>query len=180
MAHRRFLIGSTSVLIILTLLATWGMLGDTLSNKNAAAATYQQALQAPGQASGGRIPVQVGISIEKIANFSIKTVPWDADFYIWFKWTAPADQPDFDPGNSFEIVAGTINTKQKVVDQTNGDSRYELYRVSATINYPFDVTRYPVDDHLLRLFIIDPVHPEIQYVADRQNPRVASAISIPG
>lgn len=180
MAHRRFLIGSTSVLIILTLLATWGMLGDTLSNKNAAAATYQQALQAPGQASGGRIPVQVGISIEKIANFSIKTVPWDADFYIWFKWTAPADQPDFDPGNSFEIVAGTINTKQKVVDQTNGDSRYELYRVSATINYPFDVTRYPVDDHLLRLFIIDPVHPEIQYVADRQNSRVASAISIPG
>lgn len=180
MTHRGILIGSTILLIILTLVAAWGMLGNTLSNKNAAAAAYQQAFQAAGQTSGGRIPVQVGISVEKIANFSIKSVAWDADFYIWFKWTAPADQPDFDPGNSFEIVAGTVNTKQKVVDQTNGDSRYELYRVTGTINYPFDVTRYPVDDHLLRLFIIDPVHPEIQYVADKQNSRISSAISIPG
>jgi hypothetical protein len=174
------LIGSAALLIILALLAAWGTLGDTLSNKNAAAATYQQALQAPGQASGGRIPVQVGISIEKISNFSIKSVAWDADFYIWFKWTAAADQPDFDPGANFEIVAGTVNTKEKVANQTNGDSRYELYRVSATINYPFDVTRYPVDDHLLRLFIIDPIHPEIQYIADKQNSRVSAAISIPG
>ncbi len=180
MTHRGILIGSAAILLILALLAVWGTLGDTLSNKNLAAATYQQALQAPGQASGGRIPVQVGISVEKISNFSIKSVAWDADFYIWFKWTLPADQPDFDPGNSFEIVAGTVNTKQKLIDETNGDSRYELYRVTATINYPFDVTRYPVDDHLLRLFIVDPVHPDIQYIADRADSRVASAVSIPG
>lgn len=180
MTHRRILIGSALLLIILALLAAWGTLESALSNKSAAAAAYQSAFQAPGGASAGRIPVQVGISIEKISNFSIKSVAWDADFYIWFKWTQPADQPDFDPGASFDIVAGTVETKQKVADQTNGDSRYELYRVTASINYPFDVTRYPVDDHLLRLFIIDPVHPDIQYIADKQNSRVSTAISIPG
>ncbi len=180
MTHRRIMIGSAALLVLLALLAAWGTLGDTLSNKNSAAATYQQALQAPAQGTGGRIPVQVGISVEKISNFSIKSVAWDADFYIWFKWTAPADQPDFDPGTSFEIVAGTVDTKQKLVDETNGDARYELYRVTGTVNYPFDVTRYPVDDHLLRLFIIDPVHTDVQYVADRANSRVASAVSIPG
>ena len=63
MTHRRFLIGSTAILVALALLAAWGTLGDTLSNKNAASATYQQALQAPVQVSGGRIPVQVGISV---------------------------------------------------------------------------------------------------------------------
>ncbi len=180
MTHRGILIGSAVLLIILALLAAWGTLESALSNKSAAAAAYQSALQAPGGASAGHIPVQVGISIEKIANFSIKSVAWDADFYIWFKWTQPPDQPDFDPGASFDIVAGTVETKQKVADQTNGDSRYELYRVTASINYPFDVTRYPVDDHLLRLFIIDPVHPDIQYIADKQDSRVSSAISIPG
>lgn len=180
MSHRGILIGSAALLIILALLAAWGTLGSALSSKSAAAASYQSALQVPQSASGGRIPVQVGISVEKISNFSIKSISWDADFYIWFRWTAPADEPNFDPGESFEIVAGTINTKQKVVDQTNGDMRYELYRATVTINYPFDVTRYPVDDHLLRLFIIDPVHPDIQYVADRANSRVSSAISIPG
>lgn len=180
MTHRRLLIGSAALVIILALLAAWGTLGSAISSKNAASSTYQNALQAPSGGPAGRIPVEVGISIEKISNFSIKSVSWDADFYIWFKWTAPADEPDFDPGGTFEIVAGTVNTKQKVVDETNGEARYELYRVSASVNYPFDVTRYPVDDHLLRLFIIDPVHPQIQYLADRLNSRVSNAISLPG
>lgn len=180
MTHRRILIGSAIVLIGLALLAAWGTIVSAVSSREAAAASYQSALQAQGGTAEGRIPVQVGISIEKISNFSIKSVSWEADFYIWFKWTAPTDQPDFDPGASFEIVAGTVNTKQKVLDRTNGDERYELYRVSGTVNYPFDVTRYPVDDHLLRLFIIDPVHPDIQYIADRQNSRVSPAINLPG
>jgi len=28
----------------------------------------------------------VGISIEKISDFSIKNVAWNADFYVWFRW----------------------------------------------------------------------------------------------
>ncbi len=180
MSHRNFLIGWISLLLILALLGGWFAFSPVLTNKSVAATNYQKAQAIPNQASGGKVPVQVGISIEKISDFSIKNVAWNADFYIWFNWQQPADDPSFNPGESFQIVDGTIVTKQKIMDQTNGNGRYELYRVSASINYPFDVTRYPVDDHLLRVFIQDPVHPQIQYIADRTNSRIDPAIRIPG
>jgi hypothetical protein len=37
-------------------------------------------------ASQRQAAVQVGISIEKISDFSIKNVAWNADFYVWFRW----------------------------------------------------------------------------------------------
>jgi hypothetical protein len=180
MSHRRFLVGWVAALFMLTALAAWSTLNPALSNKSASAASFASSSKLPAQSASGRTPVQVGISIEKISDFSIKSIAWNADFYVWFRWTPPADEPAFDPGSSFEILAGTIQSKQKLADETNGAERYVLYRVSSSINYPFDVTRYPVDDHLLRLFILDPIHPDIQYIADKDNSRVSSAISIPG
>jgi hypothetical protein len=179
-SNRGFLIVWVALLLALALLAGWSVLSPAVSNKNAAFASYQKLAAIPNQGLAGKLPVNVGISIEKISDFSIKNVAWNADFYVWFRWKQPADDPLFNPGDTFQIVAGTISSKQKIADETNSDEHYALYRVSASVNYPFDVTRYPVDDHLLRLFIVDPVHPDIQYIADRQNSRVSTAISIPG
>lgn len=180
MSQRGLLLSTVGILLLLALLASWSTIGPALSSKSVAATSYQTALSGSGSSKAGRVPVQVGISIEKISNFSIKSVAWDADFYIWFRWTELAEDPSFDPASTFAIVAGSIQSKEKLVDEVTGDAHYALYRVSATIDYPFDVTRYPVDDHLLRLLIIDPVHPDIQYIADKSNSRVAPAISIPG
>ena len=180
MSHRRFLVAWVVVLVALILLAAWATFSPALSNKGRAAAAYQNALGTAAQATSGKVPVQVGISIEKISDFSVKNVAWNADFYVWFRWTQPADDAAFNPGQAFEVVSGTISDKQLIAQQVNGSQHYVLYRVSASINYPFDVTRYPVDDHLLRLFLLDPVHPDIQYLADRQNSRVSPAIGIPG
>ncbi len=180
MPHRRFLIAWFAGLVALILLAAWLAFGPALSNKNRAAAAYQQAAAPAAQNLSGKVPVQVGISVEKISDFSVKNVAWNADFYVWFRWTQPADDPQFDPANTFEIASGTITQKQKIAEQVDGDPHYVLDRVSASINYPFDVTRYPVDDHLLRLYILDPIHPDIRYVADTQNSRVAPSIGIPG
>jgi hypothetical protein len=180
MSKRIFMIGWIAILIVLGGLAALFTFGPALRSKAAASSSYQKTLGLPGQGSGGRLPVQVGISIEKISEFSIKNVAWNTDFYVWFLWQPPADDPAFDPGNSFQMVAGTIANKQKLIDRTDANGHYELYRVSASINYPFDVTRYPVDDHLLRVFIQDPVHPHIQYRADKKNSRIDPAIRIPG
>ena len=180
MPHRRFLIGWIVLLLFLVFLAGWSTLSPALSNKRSASANYQQAGTGPSQSPGGKVPVQVGISVERLSDFSVKNVAWNADFYVWFRWQPPSDDPNFNPADSFEIASGTIVSKQKIAEQIDGDQHYVLDRVSASINYPFDVTRYPVDDHLLRLYILDPVHPDIHYVADKQNSRVSSGISIPG
>lgn len=180
MSHRRFLIGWVVLLLVLGFLAAWLTFRPALQNKNEAFTDYQKILGIGSQGSNGRVPVQVGISIEKISDFSIKNVAWTADFYVWFKWQQPADDPTFDPGQAFQVVTGTILDKQKIIEQINGNQHYALYRVSASINYPFNVARYPVDDHLLTLFIQDPLHPQIQYIADRANSSVDPAVHVPG
>ena len=180
MSHRRFLIGWIVLLVILGLLAAWFTFSPALQNRNEAFNDYQKILGIGGHASNGKMPVQVGISIEKISDFSIKNVAWSADFYVWFKWQQPADDPSFDPGQAFQVVNGTIVNDQKIISEVNGSEHYELYRVSASITYPFNVTRYPVDDHLLTLFIQDPIHPQIQYVADRAHSSIDPAVHIPG
>ena len=77
-------------------------------------------------------------------------------------------------------MTGTIQNKQKILETVTGDQHYVLYRVSASVNYPFNVARYPMDDHLLSMFIQDPIHPQIQYFADKANSRVDPSIRIPG
>ena len=180
MLHRRFLIGWVAGLVVIGLLAAWFTLRPALLNKDAAFSGYQQILAISNKSQNGKLPVDVGISIEKISDFSIKNVAWNADFYVWFKWQQPADDPAFNPGEAFQVVAGTIQNKQKIVDMMTGDQHYVLYRVSASINYPFNVARYPLDDHLLSVFIQDPIHPQIQYIADKANSRVDPSIRIPG
>ncbi|HVM72824.1 MAG TPA: hypothetical protein VMT91_13765 [Anaerolineales bacterium] len=180
MSKRLFLIVWIIFLLILGGLAAWFTFGPALRNKAQAFTNYQKTLGLPGQLKNGKIPVQVGISIEKISDFSIKNVAWNTDFYVWFRWQPPADDPAFNPGNSFQMVAGSITNKQKLIDLSDANGHYELYRLSASVNYPFDVARYPVDDHLLRLFIQDPVHPLVQYVADRKNSRIDPTVHIPG
>jgi hypothetical protein len=180
MSKRLFLIGWVAILIILGGLAALFTFGPALRNKAVAFTNYQKTLGLPGQGASGKLPVQVGISVEKISDFSIKNVAWNSDFYVWFRWQPPADDNAFNPGNTFQVVAGSITNKQKLIDQTDANGHFELYRVSASINYPFDVTRYPVDDHLLRVFIQDPVHPQIQYIVDRRNSRIDPTIHIPG
>jgi hypothetical protein len=180
MSHRGLLIGWVAGLIVIGFLAGWSTLRPALLNKNEAFTGYQQILALKNQSEAGKIPVTVGISIEKISDFSIKNVAWNADFFVWFKWLQPADDPSFNPGEAFQVVTGTIQSKQKILDMVDGNSHYALYRVSASINYPFNVARYPMDDHLLSMFIQDPIHPQIQYVADKVNSRVNPSIRIPG
>ncbi len=180
MSKRVFLIGWIVILVILGGLAAWFTFDSALSSKAQAFTNYQKTLELPGQQTNGKLPVQVGISVEKISDFSIKNVAWNADFYVWFRWQPPADDPAFNPGNSFQMVSGSITNRQKLIDMTDASGHYELYRISASINYPFDVTRYPVDDHLLRVFIQDPVHPQIQYIVDRKNSRIDPTVHIPG
>jgi hypothetical protein len=180
MSHRGLLVAWVAGLVVTGLLAGWFTLRPALLNKNEAFIGYQQILALKNQSQVGKVPVEVGISIEKISDFSIKNVAWNADFYVWFKWQQPVDDPTFNPGEAIQVVTGTIQNKQKILDIVTGNQHYVLYRVSASINYPFNVARYPMDDHLLSMFIQDPIHPQIQYVADTVNSRVDPTIRIPG
>ncbi|MFM6993082.1 MAG: hypothetical protein ACKOWD_17805, partial [Rhodoferax sp.] len=54
------------------------------------------------------IPVNIGIYLDGIENFSIKDSYWVPTFYIWFRWKS---EKHIEPGKNFRLVDGKIEKK---------------------------------------------------------------------
>ena len=128
----------------------------------------------------GENPVraQAGIYLDRIIDLSVKEAKWTVDFYLWFRWKGTA----VDPGENLQIVDGSIESKEKAGEYTNGDEHYVLYRVVARITKFFDVSRFPRDDHVLTINIESPAseRSSLLFVADKENSGVSSRVQIPG
>jgi hypothetical protein len=123
------------------------------------------------------IPVTVGFYVDRISSLSVKEVSWTVDFYIWFRWTGDSIQP----GNNFHVVDGWIESNVKEKMEVNGDEHYERYRVIATITEPFNVSRFPLDEHLLTIRIENPLYQrhQMMFIPDLENTSVSSRLKVP-
>ena len=92
-----------------------------------------------------------GIYVDRIKDVSLSDSLWDVDFYLWFKWNGS----DVNPGENFQVIDGDIENKELVDNYTNGNVHYEIYYVTAKITKFFDITRFPVDNHILNIEIED-------------------------
>ncbi|MBZ2165923.1 hypothetical protein [Methanobacterium spitsbergense] len=92
-----------------------------------------------------------GIYVDRIKDVSLSDSTWDVDFYLWFKWNSS----DVNPGENFQVIDGDIQNKELVDNYTNGTIHYEIYYVTAKITKFFDITRFPVDNHILNIEIED-------------------------
>jgi hypothetical protein len=108
--------------------------------------------------------VKVGLYLNQIPDFSVREFSWTADLYIWFEWTGDR----IDPGESFELLDGNIVSKDKIDESIQGETHYARYHVIADINQFFDVSRFPLNEFVLTIGIIDPRHPvyELRYLGD--------------
>jgi hypothetical protein len=127
----------------------------------------------------GAKPTEVlaGIYVDRVLELSVKEVSWTAEFYLWFRWTGKT--PESCEG--FQIVDGTIDSKDLEVDETIEGQRYQRFRVVAKITKFFDVARFPCDEHLLTIGVELPAlqRHEILFAADRENSSVSSRVKIP-
>lgn len=132
----------------------------------------------PTARPAGANPVRAGIYVDRIIDLSVKEARWTVDFYLWFRWNGTGP----DPGEKFQIVGGSIESKEKAEDYTSGDERYVLYRVVARITKFFDVSRFPRDDHVLTIDIESPASErrELLFVADKESSGLSSRVRIPG
>ena len=130
------------------------------------------------QAGANPVRVDGGIYVDRIVDLSVKESTWTVDFYVWFRWSGQGA----DPGENFQIVDGSIESKEKVDEYTSGDEHYALYRVVAHITKFFDVSRFPRDDHLLTINIETPASErhELLFVPDNESSGVSSRVQIPG
>ena len=121
--------------------------------------------------------VIAGIYVDRVIQLSVKEVSWTVDFLLWFRWTGKT--PESCEG--FQIVDGTIESKETEVDETITGEHYQRFRVVAKITKFFDVTRFPCDDHLLTIGVELPASPrrDVLFVADRENSSVSSRVNVP-
>ena len=103
--------------------------------------------------SSNSTPTKVlsGIYVDRIKDVSLSDSTWDVDFYLWFKWNGS----NVNPGENLQVLDGDIQNKELVDNYTNGTLHYEIYYVKANITKSFDITRFPVDNHILNIEIED-------------------------
>jgi hypothetical protein len=115
--------------------------------------------------------VRVGIYVNRVGEIAVHELGWSADFDLWFDWT----NKGLDPGETFQVSNGEIETREKREAHVNGAERYERYRVKARMAKYFDPTRFPFADEPLLIQIEDGVHgvDALNFVADTKNSAVS-------
>lgn len=130
--------------------------------------------------TGNFTTVFVGTYIERVENLSVKDSRWDADFYIWFRWRGAAN---LDPGGAFQIVDGIISEKELKEEYHGADGmNYQRYRVLAQFTKFFDISRFPLEDHMLNIAIEDGGRDgmQLRYAVDSGASRISSRVKFPG
>ena len=121
--------------------------------------------------------VTIGILVNRIDAIHQRDSTFDVDFYIWFVWS----NPEINPGDSWEIVNGHVNSKAESDIHDVPGGRYASYRVQATIIKEFDLYKYPRDRHHLTIEFEDakPVE-ELVYKLDSRNSMLNQDFFVPG
>jgi hypothetical protein len=187
-AGRNFLIVWGAALVILLSVGGWLAIRPARQDKLASLARHHARLDPQAADPGATAPVLTlplgsnptevgfGIYVDRIVELSVKDASWTVDFYLWFRWHGDAVRP----GEGFQVVDGWIESKEREVAHTCDDEHYERYRVVAKITKPFDVSRFPCDDHLLTINIENPLYQrhELLFIPDRDNSSVSSRVKV--
>ena len=121
--------------------------------------------------------VTLGTLVNRIDAIRLRESTFDVDFYVWFVWS----NPEINPGETFEIVNGHINSKAESDIHDVEGGRYACYRVQATIIKEFDLFKYPRDRHHLTIEIEDATSElDLVYKLDSRNSILSEDFFVPG
>jgi hypothetical protein len=122
--------------------------------------------------------VYIGVYVNQIYDISLRDNKFSVDFYIWFRWKSDS----IDPLESFEVVNGRVESIDGLYEDIIKGYNYASCRVVATITKFWDVTDFPLDDHILTIEIEDTDNEnfKLQYIADSANCAMNPEIQIPG
>lgn len=138
----------------------------------ASPATAEEAASPPMQ-------IYTGIYVNQISGIDFKANQFNADFWIWFRWKGEGPVPL----DTFEIIGGRVTSKNSVIRKKLDDGfEYAAARVTATLAKPWDLRRFPFDNHDLAISIEDSGRESDKavFVADHQNQGVDSDVVVSG
>lgn len=124
-------------------------------------------------------PIHVGIYVTLIHGVDLKAGQFGVDFWVWFRWSGREPSPL----DSFEVIGGRVSSRSNVIRKTLPDGQmYAAARVSATIQQPWDLARFPFDDHTLKIQIEDSERDALTaiYVPDEANAGIDPEVRVAG
>ena len=121
--------------------------------------------------------VTLGIYVHQINAVNLRDNSFTADFNVWFRWKG--DGPD--PLKSFELSNGKVDLQEKGFRSSVGDEHYATCRVIATFTQFWNLSAFPLDDHILELAIEDQLEDHLlRYIADAENSALNPKARVPG
>lgn len=109
--------------------------------------------------------VYVGIDVNKVDNLNTASESFDADFFLWMRYTGDASASDivFTNATDPSLAVGEPLEMTESANET-----YAMFRVQGTFSQPMDFHDYPWDTHSLQLGFQNKTlnDDDIIYVAD--------------
>jgi len=126
--------------------------------------------------------VVIGSYINKIQDLDFPGNKYVIDFYLWFRWKAEGTLADYNPMESFEIMNGTIESREAQDAMLIGDVMYAQARVSAIMNENWQMAKFPFDSHSMTVNIEDNslTTKDLVFVNDENNSKLGDEINIAG
>lgn len=125
-----------------------------------------------------QVSVYVGAYVNQIYAVSLRDNQFSVDFYVWFRWQGD----DIKPLESFEVVNGRVESKEGEYTDKVAGFNYASCRVVATMTKFWDVSKFPLDDHILTIEIEDNDNEEfkLKYIPDTENCGMNPQVQVPG
>jgi hypothetical protein len=122
--------------------------------------------------------VYVGVYVKQIHGISLRDGQATVDFHIWFRWTGDS----LKPLESFDLVNGRVESKQSVYESTVKGMHYASCCVVADLYKLWNVSRYPLDSHVITIEIEDNDREadKLLYVADEENSGLSTHAEVAG
>ena len=127
--------------------------------------------------------VRVGAYMQSLHAMSLKDNSFTIDFYLWFRWSpeewkSEGGEPPKLPFESFEVV-GASEVEKEVQQQEDG---YAALRVKAHLTQFWNVEKFPLDNHVLRIVVEDVADETdlLVYAADSAASSIAPGFVVPG
>ncbi|HEX7320393.1 MAG TPA: hypothetical protein VF399_08565 [bacterium] len=124
------------------------------------------------------VDVYVGVYVNQIFDVSLKDNKFSVDFYVWFRWIGDS----VNPVESFEVVNGRMDSKNGVYEDEIKGYQYASCRVVATMTKFWDISKFPLDDHIMTIEIEDNENEDFKltYIPDTGNCGINPQVEVPG
>lgn len=122
--------------------------------------------------------VCVGIYLMRMTSVDITRNMYSVDFYVWFRWK----DEDIKPYETFELINGSIDSRQLDCIRQMGPFKYACVRVTATVSETWDVRRFPLGKQSPSISIEDNDKDVtgLVYLPDTENSAVDDNLKISG